>query len=163
VVLDWVFTTYGNDFVVHLREWKSNVFKPSDNQAFQAYVWRILVTRGGLSGERDVQPPPPYVTRVRVALSAFPSSPIPASPQSGWDRQLFKRYSYDDGWNPLTYIEAAVRYYRFTTAWDEARRSKAPYDIGEMKVWAKREAEVKRMPIELIQDPVWLPLPKPWR
>ena len=63
----------------------------------------------------------------------------------------------------MTYFTAAVRHYRFVAAWDAALHSKVPYDLAEMKAWAKREAEVKKMPGAQVKDPVWLPLPAPWR
>jgi hypothetical protein len=163
MLLEWVLTAYGKEFLLHLKEWKTNVFKPDDVQAFQAYIWRILVTRGGLSGQRDVQPPPPFVTAIRLALSRFPSSNIPITPQSIWDRQLFERYDYDDGWNPMTYVTAAVSHHRFVISWDGALHSKVPFDLDELKRWARREAEVKKMPIDQVKDPVWPPSPKPWR
>ncbi|HXM45626.1 MAG TPA: hypothetical protein VN924_30595 [Bryobacteraceae bacterium] len=162
-LLTWMFETYGEAFLLHLAQWKASVFKPDDAQSFQAYVWRLLVTRGGLSGQRDVETPPPFVVSVRFALAMFPSSPIPRMPQSPWDRALFERLGYQDDFSPMTYFTAAVRHWRFVTAWEAALHSKVLYDAAEMKAWAEREAEVRKMPIEQVKDPVWLPLPAPWR
>ena len=139
-LLTWTLTNYGKPFLLHLNKWKTSVLKTDDAQSFQAYVWRLLITRGGLSGQRDVQTPPPFVVYVRLALARFPSSPIPGVPLSHWDRALFERLSYDEDSSPMTYFTAAVRHYRFVTAWDAALHSKAPCNIGELREWAKGEA-----------------------